>query len=149
MPEEQSEEAFEVVVRARRFDNSAGADVVPAYVLSERITGHDSYRPAHLIRPPDPPLLVRVMTLDDITIVYPLESGVTLPDEWDGTLRLASKPRGLRMPADLAAALAEAGVDAEQLDPAQRRHLIGFVAEARPGPTRQARIAAAVKSVLP
>ncbi|GAB3404821.1 hypothetical protein GCM10027569_13430 [Flindersiella endophytica] len=89
------------------------------------------------------------MTLDDITIVYPLEAGVILPDEWDGTLRLASKARGVRMPADLAAALAAAGVDVDGLDPAQRRHLIGFVAEARPGPTREARIAAAVQSVLP
>ncbi|WP_460517180.1 hypothetical protein [Flindersiella endophytica] len=148
MPEEQPED-FEVVVRARRFDNGTGADVVPAYVLSDRISGHDSYRPAQLLRPPHPPVQVRVMTLDDITIVYPLEAGVILPDEWDGTLRLASKARGVRMPADLAAALAAAGVDVDGLDPAQRRHLIGFVAEARPGPTREARIAAAVQSVLP
>src|SRR5690606_3275101 len=95
------------------------------------------------------PIRVRVLTLDDITIVYPLAPNVSLPDEWEGTLRLASGRRGPRMPEDLASALTSAGVDPDGLDDAQRRHLIGFVAEARPGPTRDARIAAAVEAARP
>lgn len=140
------DDVFEVAVHGRRFDNQATADVAQAYVLDERITGHDSYRPARLVRPDGPEVTVRVLTLDDITLIYPLSQQIRLPDEWAGRLKLSAQPRGPKLPADLAAALVDAGVDVEQLDPARRRHLIGFVAEAKPGPTRQARIAAAVQA---
>jgi hypothetical protein len=143
---DKENDVFEVAVHGRRFDNRATPDVAQAYVLDERITGHDSYRPARLVRPDGPEVTVRVLTLDDITLIYPLSDQIRLPDEWDGRLLLTAKPRGPKLPADLAAALVAAGVDVDELDPARRRHLIGFVAEAKPGPTREARIAAAVQA---
>lgn len=143
MPERRND-VSEVAVHGRRFDNNASADVAQAYVLDERIAGHDSFLPARLVRPDQPDVTVRVLTLDDITLIYPLTPEIRLPDDWHGTLRLASHRRGPKLPSDLATALAEAGVDVERLDPARRRHLIGFVAEAKPGPTREARITAAV-----
>lgn len=146
---EEQPDDYEVQVRARRFDRGEERDGIPAYLLEQRVTGHDSYRPAQLIRSSGEPLRVRVLTLDDITIVYPLSPNVDLPEEWEGTLRLSPGRRGPRMPDDLASALASAGVDPEGLDDAQRRHLIGFVTEARPGPTRDARIAAAVEAARP
>ena len=130
-----------------------------AYILDQRINGHDSFRPATLRWRADPSRVgstgpaeersarVRVLTLDDVTVVTPLPGQPDLPDSWVGTLVLPSGHRGPAMPDDLAHALTEAGVDPGGLDGAVGRHLVGFVAEARPGPTRDARVAAAVDAV--
>lgn len=136
--------AYQVAVRGHREDH----DGTCAYVLDRRITGHDSFRPARLRltgRPDD--VRVRVLTLDDVSVVVPLPGEPELADRWDGTLHLPAGPRGPAMPADLAAALVAAGVDPDALPDTMRRHLVGFVAEARRGPTRDARLAAAVNAV--
>ena len=95
-------------------------------------------------RPPADPaadVRVRVLTLDDVTLICPLPDQPDLPDRWEGTLVLPPAGRGPAMPADLLDGLLDAGLDPTDLEAASRRHLIGFVAEARPGPTRTARIA--------
>jgi hypothetical protein len=101
-------------------------------------------------RPPADPALdirVRVLTLDDVTLVCPLPDEPDLPDRWEGTLVLPQKGPGPAMPADLLQALVAAGLDPADLEAASRRHLVGFVTEARAGPTRTARIAFAVDAV--
>jgi hypothetical protein len=146
----------EVVVHGRRHDDvrpgdgddGVRDDSVRAYVLDERLVGHDSYRVAELVLPDHPTVVrVRVLTLDDVTTVCPLAGEPSLPDRWEGRLILRSTERGRRMPPDLEGALAAAGLDPATLDAAQRRHLVGFVSEARPGPTRDARLAVAVAAV--
>ncbi|WP_020577734.1 hypothetical protein [Actinopolymorpha alba] len=131
-----------LAIRGHREDH----DGMRAYVLDRRLTGYDSYRTARLIVADRPPLRVRVLTLDDLTVLCPLPEQRELPDRWEGTLELPATSRGSVMPADLTRALVEAGIEPTALDDAQRRHLIGFVAEARPGPTRDARLAAAVSA---
>jgi hypothetical protein len=151
-------------VRGHREDH----DGLHSYVLDERISGYDSYRAAELVlagawepgvaRDRRTTVQVRVLTLDDVTIVSPLPGQAELPDRWRGTLVLPASTRGRAMPADLARALLTAGLDPAGLDPAgldpagddvgARRHLVEFVAEARPGsPTRAARVAAAVDAL--
>ncbi|SDR98295.1 hypothetical protein [Actinopolymorpha singaporensis] len=159
-----------IAVRGRRHVH-AGAT---AYVLDRRLSGYDSYRPAVLLltgsRPAEPPAgstqvtcratRVRVLTLDDVTLVCPLgargASGTdarpdyppeSWPESWEGTLVLPESRRRVGVPADLAAALAAAGVDADQVGEGHLRHLVGYVTEAGPGPTRAARVSAAVSAV--
>lgn len=136
-----------LAVRGRRHDH-AGAR---AYVLDRRITGHDSFRPAELLVEGLEGLRtlarVRVLTLDDVTLVCPLPDQPPLAQEWEGTLVLPDTHRDTDLPADLAASLAAVGITPDQLEEAQRRYLAGFVAEARPGPTRDARVAVAVSAV--
>lgn len=151
------ESTDEVAVRGRRHDHGAthggGHDNahdngVRAYLLDERLTGRDSYRVAELVVAGGETIVrVRVLTLDDVTIVCPLPGEPSLPDHWEGRLVLRSRERGITMPSDLERALADAGLDPATLDAAQRRHLVGFVSEARPGPTRAARLAVAVAAV--
>lgn len=90
---------------------------------------------------------VRILTLDDVTLLCPLPDEPELPDHWEGTLLLPPHSRGQSMPAELVDALVTAGVDPAELEVASLRHLVGFVAEARPGPTRDARVALAVTAV--
>jgi hypothetical protein len=145
------ESTDEVVVHGRRHDDvrqGDGDDGVRAYVLDERLVGHDSYRIAELVLADDATVVrVRVLTLDDVTTICPLAGEPSLPDRWEGRLILRSRERCRRMPPDLEKALTAAGLDPATLDAVQRRHLVGFVSEARPGPTRDARLAVAVAAV--
>jgi hypothetical protein len=131
-------------VRGRRHDYGGAR----AYVLDRRISGHDTFRPARLhVEGLPTAVRVRVLTLDDLTLVCPLANETGLPEKWHGTLVLPDTHRDAELPADLAASLAAAGIAADRIEESQRRYLAGFVAEARPGPTRDARVAAAVSAV--
>ncbi|MGW5359494.1 hypothetical protein [Actinopolymorpha pittospori] len=136
-----------LTVRGCRHDHAGAL----AYVLDRRISGHDSFRPADLLVEGSPGhrtlTRVRVLTLDDLTLVCPLPDQPALPREWEGVLVLPDTPRATDLPADLAASLAAVGITPDQIEEAQRRYLAGFVAEARPGPTRDARVAVAVSAV--
>jgi hypothetical protein len=151
-----------IAVRGRRRDH-AGAT---AYVLDRRLSGYDSYRPAVLLLTESEPaqtpsgaarvtcraVRVRVLTLDDVTLVCPLGGGGTTgqdpwPESWEGTLVLPESRRRVDLPADLAAALDSAGIETDQVGEASLRHLVGYVTEAGPGPTRAARVNAAVSAV--
>jgi hypothetical protein len=142
-------------VRGHREDH----DGFRSYVLDERISGYDSYRAAELVldevceppaeyAPDQVSVQVRVLTLDDVTIVSPLPGQPELPDRWRGHLVLPASSRGRAMPADLTCALLAAGLDPSDLEAGSLRHLVEFVAEARPGSaTRDARVAAAVDAL--
>ncbi|MET9019472.1 hypothetical protein ABZV93_05790 [Actinopolymorpha sp. NPDC004070] len=148
-----------IAVRGRRHDHAGAV----AYVLDRRLTGHDSFRPVTLLlTEPEPPetssgaarvtcraVRVRVLTLDDVTLVCPLSTSAadSLPESWEGTLVLPEGRRHVDVPADLAAALAGAGIDTDEVGEAHLRHLVGYVTEAGPGPTRAARVSAAVSAV--
>lgn len=138
-----------MVVHGHRYDDvRLGDEGARAYVLEERLVGYDSYRVAELALADGTTVVrVRVLTLDDVTTVWPLAGEPSLPDRWEGRLLLRSRERGGRVPPDLASALDAAGLDLAVLDAAQRRHLVGFVSEAHPGPTRDARLAVAVAAV--
>jgi hypothetical protein len=79
--------------------------------------------------------------------VCPLPDEPELPDRWEGTLLLPPHSRGQSMPPELVDALVVAGLNPAELEVASLRHLVGFVAEARPGPTRDARVALALAAV--
>jgi hypothetical protein len=142
--------------RLRLAGRPTAASPVAARPPSELSAGHRSGgcwsadgRPP-LGRPSAEPVVdirVRVLTLDDVTLVCPLPDEPDLPDRWEGTLVLPKAGSGPAMPADLVQAIVAAGLDPTVLDDAARRHLVGFVTEARPGPTRTARIAVAVDAV--
>lgn len=121
-------------VRGKRTDN--------VYLLEERLGSEDTYRMATLHLRDGRDFRVRVFTMDDVTVIRPIEDG--LPDHWEGTLSFPARSRERKMPSDLVRAFEAAGIEAGNLDPVVRRHLIGFVLEARQGPAREARVAAAV-----
>ncbi|WP_241775853.1 HAD family hydrolase [Streptomyces exfoliatus] len=86
-------------------------------VLDEQLRGHDTFLTAilHLDQPVRADgLQVRILTFDDVTVLSPLQS-TALPEEgekeWSGTLLLPHGLRPPRIPNDLAAAVAEAGID--------------------------------------
>ena len=121
----------------------------PLLVLTERLDGHDTFLSGSLdvdgVNVP-----VRIMTLDDVTVLHPTESGTvkTLQARWSGTLHL---PHGLRpqvIPDDLSSAAGAEGRVLAALDDAELRYALTFLSEATTPEIRTARIAAIV-SALP
>ncbi|MFE6459224.1 hypothetical protein ACFVP0_17425 [Streptomyces cinereoruber] len=116
-------------------------------VVDGRLSGHDTFLSTTLrleqpVRVPE--LAVRILTFDDVTVLSPLDP--VLPqeragEEWSGTLLIPHGARPPAIPADLAQAAAEAGVDTGGWPPAEARHLLTFLAEAGSASVRAERIA--------
>jgi hypothetical protein len=128
---------------------------VPLLVLRERLDGYDTFLLADLALDPaggnpagpEPHTIrVRVHTFDDTTVLHPAR-GAALPqltdgDAWTGQLRPPAKRRAEPIPADLADALTTAGLPADltALDQRERRHLLGYLADASDPAARRRRI---------
>lgn len=128
-----------------------GPDRAPGcWLIEPRIGGVDTYRPGLIVLDDQPEPLtawVRIFALDDVTVLQPMPGEQQLPPGWSGTLLLPPAGRRLLAPAALVSAVSSSGVDLSDLHPDLRRHLASYVAEARPGPIREARVLAALKTI--
>ncbi|WP_405009579.1 hypothetical protein [Kitasatospora sp. NBC_01539] len=116
-------------------------------VLEHRLDGHDTFLSGELDlgegRVP-----VRIISLDDVTVLRPMHRLPAPAPTWAGTLHL---PHGLRprtIPVDLAEAAQMHGRDLGALDQAETRYALTFLGEATTEPIRAARLEAIV-SALP
>lgn len=121
----------------------------PLLVLSQRLDGLDTFLTASLDLGQEP-IPVRILTLDDLTVLRltdgPVDHGVGT--EWTGTLHL---PHGLRprtIPPDLRQAAMCAGRSLDTLDEAELRYVLTFLSESTTTEIRNARVEAVV-SALP
>jgi hypothetical protein len=126
---------------------------VPLLVLSRRLDGHDTFLHADLtLDPGGTRIRVRVHTFDDVTVLHPApESALPPGDTWTGRLRLPADRSARAVPKDLAVALRQEGLPADlaTLDERERRHLLGYLADATDPATRRARLAAIVAGLRP
>ncbi|WP_457029204.1 hypothetical protein [Kitasatospora sp. P5_F3] len=116
-------------------------------VLEHRLDGHDTFLSGELDlgegRAP-----VRIISLDDVTVLRPIHELPVPAPVWSGTLHL---PHGLRprtVPVDLAETAQAHGRDLDVLDQAEMRYALTFLGEATTESIRTARIEAIV-SALP
>jgi hypothetical protein len=127
------------------------------FVLSRRLTGRDTYLSGVLTLAGHPAMPVRVLTLDDVTVLVPdptPEPAVTADPAAaapghvrEGVLWLRASGRAAPVPADLAEAAAAVGLDWASRDPIEVRHLLAFLAEARGEAVRGERIRVIVESL--
>ena len=122
----------------------------PLLVLTERLGGHDTFLSGRLDLD-GTNIPVRIMTLDDVTVLHPTNPGTVpaLRARWSGTLHL---PHGLRpqtAPGDLESAAEAEGRILGALDDAELRYALTFLSEATTREIRTARIAAIVSALPP
>ncbi|MFB7668415.1 hypothetical protein ACFC1R_31595 [Kitasatospora sp. NPDC056138] len=119
----------------------------PLLVLDHRLDGHDTFLSGELDLG-DGRAPVRIISLDDVTVLRPMHRVAVPAPVWSGTLHL---PHGLRprtIPTDLAEAAQRHGRDLDALDQAETRYALTFLGEATTESIRTARIEAIV-SALP
>ena len=124
---------------------------VALLVLCERLDGYDTFLLADLtLDPGGVSVRVRVHTFDDTTVLHPAR-GAALHDRadgeaWSGQLRPPNRRRADPVPDDLAEALTAAGLTAglDTLDDRERRHLLGYLADATVPAARRRRISTIV-----
>lgn len=114
------------------------------FVLAERLSDHDTFLTGALdiegARLP-----VRILTLDDVTVLRPTTAPPRLPGStWSGVLHLPHGLRAARIPNDLEDALKEAEIDTADLDPRELRHLLTYLGESTTPAVRRERIATIV-----
>ena len=122
----------------------------PLLVLAERLGGHDTFLSGRLDLD-GTNIPVRIMTLDDVTVLHPTDSG-TLPAleaHWSGTLHLAHGLRPQKAPGDLESAAEAQGRVLAALDDAELRYALTFLSEATTREIRAARIAVIVSALPP
>ncbi|GGT27951.1 hypothetical protein GCM10010271_34900 [Streptomyces kurssanovii] len=121
----------------------------PLLVLSQRLDGHDTFLTGSLDIGGSA-LPVRILTLDDVTVLRPVGSLPALVEgtRWQGTLHLPHGMRPRSVPPDLSEAAAQEGRSLDTLDEAELRYVITFLSEATTTTIRQSRIRAIV-SALP
>ncbi|MGW0731836.1 hypothetical protein [Streptomyces sp. NPDC002851] len=125
-----------------------GADG-PMLVVSRRLDGHDTFLKGSL-KVGEATIPVRILTLDDVTVLRPADHAAILPigTQWHGTLHL---PHGLRprtVPPDLEQRAELEGRSLETLDEAELRYVLTFLSESTTAAIRRARVEAIV-SALP
>ncbi|WP_163507690.1 hypothetical protein [Fodinicola acaciae] len=129
------------------------ADGRTVFVLRNRLSDVPVRRPVDVTYPSGRRGRLRLLGFDEATVATPLDddwrigaSGV--PGWWPAILAVPTL-RPFRVPADLAAALRDAGIDLEAFPMlGQRRHAASWVRSAEPGPVRQQRIAAVVAAAV-
>ncbi|MFI1868564.1 hypothetical protein [Streptomyces jumonjinensis] len=121
----------------------------PLLLLSERLDGHDTFLTGAL-NIGGTTFPVRILTLDDVTVLRPVEDLPALAEgtRWQGTLHLPHGTRPRSAPPDLREAAAREGRFLDGLDEAELRYVLTFLSEATTAAIRQARIQAVV-SALP
>jgi hypothetical protein len=71
-------------------------------VLDGRLEGHDTFLAAHLDLDNGPSVRVRIITLDEMTVLRPAGPTRLAPGRWSGSLRLRHGLRPVAIPSDLA-----------------------------------------------
>lgn len=117
-------------------------------VLSERLHGHNTFLAGKLQVGSDQVLSVRIITLDDVTVLRLLDQPRThLKDPWAGVLQLPHGWHNRAIPSDLLTAAKKARKDLSILDEAELRYALTFLGEAGTDVIRQARINAIVNAL--
>jgi FMN phosphatase YigB (HAD superfamily) len=117
-------------------------------VLSDRLDGYDTFLTGRLdIDGASIP--VRILTLDDVTVLRPKEAvgPPLLSGDWQGCLYLPHGQRSPNIPSDLAAEVARRRRDLTMLSDAELRYALTFLREATTGHIRQDRINAIVRTL--
>ncbi|WP_163511403.1 hypothetical protein [Fodinicola acaciae] len=123
------------------------------FVLRNRLTDVPVRRPVNVTYPNGLRGRLRLLGFDEATVATPLDNdwrtgASSMPGWWQAILAVPTL-RPFRVPADLAAALRDAGLDLEVLPMVgQRRHAALWVQAAEHGPVRQQRIAAVVAAAV-
>lgn len=115
----------------------------PLLVLSRRLDDHDTFLSGSL-EVGEAVVPVRILTLDNVTVLRPMNGSPVEGARWHGTLRL---PHGLRprsVPPDLRRAAEHEDRSLEALDEAELRYALTFLSEATTNAIRQARVRAIV-----
>jgi hypothetical protein len=116
------------------------------FVLDERLNSYDTFLSGRLdIGQASTP--VRIITLDDITVLRPMEATTAPIEAWSGTLHLPHGIRQRSIPDDLADAAQASQRALDALDSAELRYALTFLNEATTEPIRTARIAAIVAAL--
>ncbi|GGJ90442.1 hypothetical protein GCM10010123_20380 [Pilimelia anulata] len=116
-------------------------------VLDRRLDGHDTFLTGQLELDTGIRLPVRVLTLDDITILRPRTAAGLPAGKVTGRLHLPHGWRRQPVPEDLAAAASRDGRDVEALSEPERRYALTYLNEATTDAIRTARIAAIVAAL--
>ncbi|WP_367132937.1 MULTISPECIES: hypothetical protein [Streptomyces] len=133
----------EIAVRGRYEAASHGPHLV---LDGGPLSGHDTFLTGILLleEPHTAEIPVRILTLDDITVLSPItDPTYPLPGagrSWSGVLRLPHRSRTPSLPEDLARAAADVNVDLGQWDEALMRYALTFLGEARDPKVRAQRI---------
>lgn len=110
-------------------------------VLSDRLDGHDTFLTGQLQVGDAPPVGVRILTFDDITVLRLLDlTSTPVTGPWKGILHLPHGWRTRSIPGDLSTAARTAHRDLGALDEAELRYALTFLGEASTMPIRKARI---------
>jgi hypothetical protein len=117
-------------------------------LLSERLNGRDTFLTGQLQLGNAPPVAVKILTFDDVTVLRIADHSPPPTTPWAGILHLPHGWRPRSIPDDLASAASTAGRDLQVLDEAALRYALTFLNEASTGTIRHARIDAIV-SALP
>ena len=118
-------------------------------VLAERLEGYDTFLTGRLEVDGRSNGPVRILTLDDVTVLRVANWQVDLAPggHWSGTLHLPHGLRSQEIPDDLASAAASRRRDLTALDEAERRYALTFLQEATTSVIRRGRIAAIVNAL--
>jgi hypothetical protein len=110
-------------------------------VLSERLGGHDTFLTGQLQLDGAPPVTVRILTFDDVTVLRLTGHSLKpFAQTWAGVLHLPHGWRTRSVPQDLATAASADHRDLGTLDDAELRYALTFLEEAQTTAIRQARI---------
>ncbi|GAA3766771.1 hypothetical protein GCM10022225_61400 [Plantactinospora mayteni] len=126
------------------------AEGTSQFVLAERLSGHDTFLTG-VLQLGDRRIAVRIITLDDVTVLRPVAPGTftDLKATWAGLLHLPHGVRRRAIPADLTAAAHRHQRVLDHLDDAELRYALTFLEEATTNDIRQVRIAAIVAALPP
>jgi hypothetical protein len=124
------------------------ADGGPQFVLAARLEGHDTFLTG-VLQVGDARVTVRIITLDDVTVLRPVERGqfAGLAADCAGVLHLPHGSRRRTAPADLSAAARRQVRSLAHLDDAEMRYALTFLEEATTDDIRRARIDAIVTAL--
>lgn len=119
-------------------------------VLSQRLKGYDTFLTGLLELDSDTTTPVRILTLDEVTVLRLTDSAARTPAEsWSGTLHVPHGQRPRAIPPELADAARVSRRDLTALDTAELRYALTFLDEATTDSIRRARIDAIIAALPP
>lgn len=115
-------------------------------ILFEKLTSVDTFLSGtldldgHAVR-------VRILTLDDVTVLQPVDDLQVDSGDWTGTLNVSHGQRPGKIPGDLRTGARQSGRDVTALGEADLRYALTFLGEATTPDIRAERIAAVVTAL--
>jgi hypothetical protein len=120
------------------------------FVLHERLTGRDTFLTG-VLELNGRSLRVRIITLDDVTVLRPLtrDEPTTAEPTWSGVLHVPHGARARLLPDDLVDAASAQERSLDSLDDAELRYALTFLDEATTTEIRHSRIRTIVAALPP